>query len=99
MRHAVDLAILILFATAYSAAAIAWSVAAVYLFRTIANRRPDVGLWSGAVGYIPLNIVFRPNLLTERGKLYRRRFGRAALVFAAALGAGVSLSGLLQALS
>jgi hypothetical protein len=99
MRHALDLAILILFATAYSAAAIAWSVAAVYLFRTMAHRHPDVRLWSAALGYVPLNIVFRPDLLTDRGKLYRRRFGKAALCFAVAVGTGFALSGLLRALS
>jgi hypothetical protein len=99
MRHALDLAILILFATAYSAAAIAWSVAAVYLFRTIANRRPGVRLWSAALGFVPLNIVFRPDLLTDRGQLYRRRFGKAAFFFAIAVGTGFALSGLLRALS
>jgi hypothetical protein len=99
MRPALDVAMLILFATAYSAAAIAWSVAAVYLFMTLANRRPGVRLWTAALGYIPLNIVFRPDLLTDRGRLCRRRFGNAALGFAIAVGTGVALSGLARALS
>lgn len=99
MRPVLDYAVLILFATAYSAAAMAWSVAVVYLFRTVANRQPGVRLWSAALGYVPLNIVFRPDLLTERGRLFRRRFGKAVLFFVVAVGAGAALTGLLRALS
>ncbi len=91
--------LLLLFASAYSVAAIAWSAAALYLFKTVAHRRPDVRLWGAALGYIPLNIVFRPALLTERGRMYRRRFGVAALVFAIALSTGLAIQEILRALA
>lgn len=80
-----------LFAVAYCLAAIAWSAAVLYLFKTIANRRPGVRLWGAELGYIPLNAVFRPDLLTDRGRLCRRRFGISALVFIAALGTAFTL--------
>ncbi len=94
MWHPLGLAILLLYGSAYCAAAIAWLAAVSYLVRTVANRKPGVRLWSAGLGYIPLNLVFRPDLLTERGQLWRRRFGRSVLVFVGALAAGVALTGL-----
>jgi hypothetical protein len=99
MRPFLDFVILMFFASTYSAAAIAWSVAVLYLWKTIANRRPEVRLWSAALGYVPLNIVFRPELLTERGRLCRRRFGVALLAFVVAVSAGLAMNGILGLLS
>jgi hypothetical protein len=98
MRNVFAFAILMLFAGAYCVAAIAWSAAALYLFRTIANRQPGVRLWSAALGYIPLNAVFRPDLLTDRGRLCRRRFGLSVLVFVGALGSGFALGAIARLL-
>jgi hypothetical protein len=98
MWHASGLAMLMLFASAYCVAAIAWSAAVFYLFKTVANRHPGVRLWSAALGYIPLNAVFRPDLLTDRGRLYRSRFGISLLVFVGALGAGLALGALARLL-
>jgi hypothetical protein len=99
MHQLLDFVIFMLFASTYSAAALAWSAAALYLFKTIANRQPEVRLWSAALGYVPLNIVFRPELLTERGRLCRRRFCLAILTFVVAVSVGLVMSGILRLLS
>jgi hypothetical protein len=98
VSNAFGFGILMLFAVTYCVAAIAWSVAAFYLFKTIANRQPGVRLWSAHLGYIPLNAIFRPDLLTSRGRLCRRRFGLSLLVFVGALGAGLALGALVHLL-
>ena len=91
MWYASGLTLLTLYGSAYSVTAIAWSAAVFYLFMTIANRQPGVRLWNSALGYVPLNIVFRPDLLTDRGLLCRRRFGISLLVFVGALGTGLAI--------
>ena len=75
-------------ACAYSIAAIAWFLAVANLFRTVANRRPGTPLWSRRLAYFPLNIVFFPDLLTERGRMCRRRFGLSVAVFLGAIAFG-----------
>ena len=94
MWNPLGLTLLLLYGSAYCVAAIAWLAAMSYLIRTLANRKPGIPLWSVRLVYIPLNIVFRPDLLTERGQLCRRRFGISALVFLGALVAGVVLTAL-----
>ena len=91
MRTVSGLTLLTLYGGAYAVTAIAWSVAVFYLFMTIANRQPGVRLWNAALGYVPLNIVFRPDLLTDRGRLCRRRFGISLLAFVGALGTGIAI--------
>lgn len=50
---------------------ISWLIAAINMFRTVANRKPDVPLfrswWES-----PFNVPLRPSLLTERGLAARR---------------------------
>jgi hypothetical protein len=99
MRHALGAAILILFASAYCTAAIAWSAAVWYLITTAVHRQPGVRLWSAALGFFPPNIVFRPALLTDHGRACRRRFGMFLGVFLAALAIGLALSGLARLVS
>jgi hypothetical protein len=94
MRQALGAAIFFLFAGAYCTAAIAWSGAAWYLFKTVAHRQPGVRPWSATLGFFPLNIVFRPALLTDRGRACRRRFAMFLGVFLAAVAIGLALSGL-----
>ncbi len=94
MRQALGAAIFFLFAGAYCAAAIAWSGAAWYLFKTVAYRQPGVRLWSATLGFFPLNIVFRPALLTNRGLACRGRFAMFLGVFLAAVAIGLALGGL-----
>jgi hypothetical protein len=91
VRDGYALTLLTLYGGAYAVAAIAWSAAVFYLFMTIANRQPGVRLWNAALGYFPLNIVFRPVLLTDRGRLCRRRFGISFLTFVGALGTGIAI--------
>jgi hypothetical protein len=99
MRHALGFAILILFGSVYTVATIAWLAAAYCLLKTMANRRSEVLLWSAPLGFFPPNIVFRPDLLTDRGQFFRRRFGQAVLVFSASVAAGLALHGLVRVLS
>ena len=94
MRQALGAAIFFLFAGAYCTAAIAWSGTAWYLFKTVAHRQPGVRLWSATLGFFPLNIVFRPALLTDRGHACRRRFAICLGVFLVAVTIGLALSGL-----
>jgi hypothetical protein len=96
VQQVLGFVVLTLFGCAYTVATIAWLAAAYCLWQTMANRRPGVRLWGAAVGYFPLNIVFRPDLLTERGQLFRRRFGQAVLAFAVAVATGLVLDGLLR---
>ena len=99
MRHALGFAIPVLFGCVYTVATMGWLVGAYCLFKTIANRRAEVLLWGAPLGYFPPNIVFRPDMLTDRGQFFRRRFGQAALVFAAAVAIGLALLGLVRMLS
>ena len=99
MQDAIGLTVLMLAGSVYTVATVAWLAAAYYLFQTMANRRSGVLLWSAALAYFPPNIVFRPDLLTERGQVFRRRFGTAALVCAAAVATGLALSGLVRVLA
>jgi hypothetical protein len=92
-------ALFLLFGAAYSVACIAWFTALSYLFKTVAGRKPGVRLWSPELGYFPPNIVFRSDLLTDRGRVARRLFGRCVLVFLGTLAAGLALSSLARLLS
>jgi hypothetical protein len=98
VRYAYGLTLMILYGSAYCVTAIAWTAAVYYLFKTIANRQPGVRLWNAALGYFPLNLVFRPDLLTDRGRLCRRRFGISLLAFVSALGTGFALGGVARLL-
>ena len=94
----IGFALLMALACAYSIAAIAWIVAVANLFRTIANRRPGISTWHRRLAYFPPNIVFFPDLLTERGRVFRRRFTLSALAFFAAIGLGLVVAGLATSL-
>ena len=95
---AIAFLLLMVLACAYCIAAIAWIVAVVNLFRTIANRRPGISVWHIRLAYFPPNIIFFPDLLTERGRLFRRRFTLSALAFFAAIGLGLVVAGLATSL-
>ena len=99
MQDAIGFSVLMLVSSVYTVATVAWLAATYYLFQTMANRRSGVLLWSAVLAYFPPNIVFRPDLLTERGQVFRRRFATAALVCAAAVATGLALSGLVRALA
>lgn len=99
MHAAVGFAFLILVGSTYTVATVAWLTAAYYLWQTIANRRREVPLWSASLAFFPPNIVFRPDLLTDRGRIFRRRFGQAAFVCVAAVATGLLLGGLARMLA
>ncbi len=99
MRNAVGFAFLVLLGSAYTVATVAWLTAVYYLWKTIANRRSEVLLWSAPLAFFPPNLVFRPDLLTERGQLFRRRFGQAVLVFVTAIVTGLALGSLVRVLA
>jgi len=91
--------ILMLLASAYSVATIAWSAALLYLFKTMAHRKPGVRLWNKRLGYIPCNLVFHPELLTEHGQSCRRRFGISVLIFVCAVGLSLAIGALAHIVS
>ena len=99
MHAVVGFAFLILLGSIYTVATVAWLVAAYCLCKTIANRRSAVPLWSAPLAFFPPNIVFRPDLLTDRGQIFRRRFGQAAFVFLAAVATGLLLGGIARMLA
>ncbi len=99
MQSAIGFAVLALVGSVYTVATVAWLAATYYLAKTMANRRSGVLLWSAPLAFFPPNIVFRPDLLTERGQVFRRRFGQAAFVFIAAVATGLALGGLVRALT
>lgn len=99
MRAAIGFAFLAAVGSVYTVATVAWLAAAFFLIKTVTNRRSGVRLWSAPLAFFPPNIVFRPDLLTERGQAFRRRFGYATLVFVVAVATGVALSGLARLLS
>jgi hypothetical protein len=96
MPSALAFAFLALVGSVYTVATVAWLTAAYYLLKTMANRRSGVLLWSAPLAFFPPNIVFRPDLLTERGRAFRRTFGQAALVCVAAVATGLALCGLVR---
>ena len=96
MRTAIGFVFLALVGSVYTVATVAWLTAAYYLFKTMANRRSGVLLWSAPLAFFPPNIVFRPDLLTERGQAFRRTFGQAALVCVAAVATGLALGALVR---
>jgi hypothetical protein len=98
MQAALGFAILMVFGSVYTVATLAWLAAVYFLLKTIANRQPGISLWGAPLGYFPPNIVFCPELLTDRGQFLRRRFGQAALVFVAAVAIGLAVNGLLRLL-
>jgi hypothetical protein len=99
MQEALAFVVMMLFASAYSVAAIAWLAAVALLWRTMAHRKAGVRLWSPELAYCPACIVFRPDLLTERGLQCRQSFGKAVLVFVTAVAVGLIVSGILRVLS
>jgi len=96
MQSALGFAFLALVGSVYTVATVAWLTAAYYLLKTMTNRRSGVLLWSAPLAFFPPNIVFRPDLLTERGRAFRRTFGQAALVCVAAVATGLALCGLVR---
>lgn len=95
MYDLVGLMIIMVFASAYSVAAMAWLAGVYCLWKTIVHRRPGVPLWGAPLAYFPPSIVFRPGLLTDRGQRYRRQFGYAIVMFVASVVSGLALEGLL----
>jgi hypothetical protein len=61
----------IVFVAAFVAAVVSWFVAAVSMFRMVANRKEGVPLFP-AWYESPVNLVFRPRNLTDRGLSARR---------------------------
>jgi hypothetical protein len=99
MQVVLGFTMLMVCGSVYTVATLAWLAAAYFLLKTIANRQPGVLLWGAPLGYFPPNIVFRPDLLTNRGQFFRRRFGQAVLVLVAAVAAGLALDWLVRMLS
>lgn len=62
-------------------AAIAWVLILVYMFKTVAHRKPGLGLWRDAPAMNPFNHILITANLTEEGLKYRRRLGVAVLAF------------------
>jgi len=96
MRDILGLGLVLLYASAYCVSAIAWLGGIALLFRTMASRKAGVSLWGAEVGYFPLTLLFRPDLLGERGLECRRKFGRILPIFVAALATGLSLGYLMR---
>jgi hypothetical protein len=99
MRDILGLGLVTIYAGAYCLTAIAWLGGMALLFRTMANRKAGVSLWGAELGYLPLALLFRPDLLTERGLDCRAKFGKALLVFIAALATGLCLGYAMRFLS
>jgi hypothetical protein len=71
--------------------AVAWLALVGYVFMMTWQRRPEVSVWRRPLYGNPLNLVLAPDLLTERGRVLRRRAGYALLVFLASLASGALL--------
>ncbi len=59
----------------------AWYAIVVYSFMMVRQIRSGVPRWGRSLIYNPFNVVFRPDLLTDRGLAYRRRLGWAVAAF------------------
>ena len=59
---------------------VVWFCTLYFIWKTISNRKPNVfrddPFWN------PVNIVFRGDLLTEKGLEYRRKMVRSVILFA-----------------
>lgn len=73
--------LLITFLLAMIIAPVAWVVAVVFMFKTIANRKPHVDLWRDAPMRNPWNIMLDSNLLTDEGLRCRKIALKAVVWF------------------
>jgi ABC-type glycerol-3-phosphate transport system permease component len=60
---------------------IAWVLSIIYMFKTVANRKPGIALWRDAPAINPFNHILRSENLTEDGLKYRRRLVVSAAAF------------------
>lgn len=77
--------IVICFVSACIVAAISWLVLVWNAIRVPLNLKPNIGAW--ATGN-PMNYLFRPEALTPKGLVARKRAGLSLLVFSCALAVG-----------
>ncbi len=78
-------ALIIVFVLACGVGVIAWVSGVWYTIRVPFNLKPGVDAW--AMGN-PFNYLFKPEALTSKGLVARRRAGVSLLVFVAALVVG-----------
>ena len=82
VSEVVAIALATVFIAIVVVAAVSWCGVVVYGIRAVRHTRTGVKPWSRAPLWNPANLILRPDLLTEEGRLYRRRCFRALLVFA-----------------
>jgi hypothetical protein len=52
-----------------------------FMLRMVSNAKPGVPLRGRQTLWNPANVVVRPSLLTDQGRVYRRRFIVSAICF------------------
>jgi len=62
-------------------ALVAWPCIIFFGVRAARNAKAEVNVWSSETHWNPLNVVFYPRLLTDRGLQYRRRCFQAVTCF------------------
>ena len=78
---------------------IAWLRTVFFGWKAIANRREGVDLFRDAPLGNPVNILFRGELLTERGLAYRRKMVRSIVFFLATAIAGFVVAAVIGVLA
>ena len=58
-----------------------WFAAIIYGNKAIRRTRPGVTLWGRETLWNPVNVLLRPNLLTEKGCSYRHKCFLAVAIF------------------
>ena len=67
--------------TSFVVAPVAWVCAVIYMFKTVAHRKPGVALWRDAPVRNPFNHILVSDNLTTEGLKYRRKLLAALLWF------------------
>ncbi len=73
----------IAFGALWTLAFVSWFAVVAYGLKAVRQPRPGVRVWSRATLWNPMNMLLRPELLTEQGQRYRKSCLRALLVFVA----------------
>lgn len=65
---------------------VSWLAAIIYAIKMVRRAQPGVGIWGRATLYNPYNLLLLPELLTDEGRVCRRKCFIAVLIFVSSIG-------------
>ena len=76
------------FVVAWLVGVLSWGAIVVYAFKTVRCARPGISIWGRATLWNPFNLLVLPHLLTQDGRLHRKKCFLALVVFVGSVGLG-----------